>query len=340
MDAQAYLEKIERVIERVEDWSVLPAQPLVSVWMITFNHEQFIRQAVDGVLTQETLFPYEVVIGDDKSTDRTREIIQEYQRQYPDRIRLRLANENLHSQKIKPGIGVLSACRGKYIAMCEGDDYWTDPHKLQKQVGFLEAHPECSICSHRVAVVDEIGIQSLELPPPRYRKGISSIDDLLVYPGIHTCSTVIRNGLVTRLPEWFFNVKMGDVALFVLNAQHGIIGYVDEVMAIYRLHKGGIWSSTSASERLKNHVELYDHFLTYLDPKYHPFIRLGKSRIYLETAAIAINLGETMEAKRCLKQSIRSAPPHIHRYSIDQAVMFSRLYTPQLHQILKRTLRA
>lgn len=91
---------------------------------------------------QQTSFPYEIVIGDDRSTDRTREIVQDYQKCYPDKIQLRLAREKLYSQGLKQNIGVLNACRGKYIAMCEDDDYWTDPLKLQKQVDFLEAHPE------------------------------------------------------------------------------------------------------------------------------------------------------------------------------------------------------
>ena len=139
----ATLKRIDNLVDKVEDWSRLPVEPLVSVYMITYNHEKFIAQALDGILMQEVDFPYEIVIGEDKSTDRTRAVVCEYQRRHPDKIRLHLSRENLFRQKLA-GLGPLAACRGKYIAMCEGDDYWTDPQKLQKQVAVLEAEPEVS----------------------------------------------------------------------------------------------------------------------------------------------------------------------------------------------------
>ena len=117
----ATLKRIDNLVDKVEDWSRLPVEPLVSVYMITYNHEKFIAQALDGILMQEVDFPYEIVIGEDKSTDRTRAVVCEYQRRHPDKIRLHLSRENLFRQKLA-GLGPLAACRGKYIAMCEGDD--------------------------------------------------------------------------------------------------------------------------------------------------------------------------------------------------------------------------
>ena len=111
---KTYVDNIESLVDKVDDWSRLPPMPLVSVCMTTYNHESFVNQALDSIVMQEFKYDYEVLIGEDKSTDRTREIVEEYQRRYPDRIRLRLARENLYSQKLKPGLGVLAACRGKY----------------------------------------------------------------------------------------------------------------------------------------------------------------------------------------------------------------------------------
>lgn len=257
MDKQTYLAKVEPLVENVEDWSALPAQPMVSVWMITYNHEAFIRQALEGVLMQQTSFPYEIVIGEDKSLDQTREIVQDYQKRHPDKIRLRLARENLYSQGLKPSVGVLHACRGKYIAMCEGDDYWTDPHKLQKQVEFLKAHPECVICFHDVMVVYEDPQRESHRYCSPDQKEISTLEDLLAMHFIPTCSVMYRSGLVVDLPDWYFTLPMGDWPLLVLVTQHGHIGYLSETMAAYRKHQGGLWSGAGAMSNVERNVQFY-----------------------------------------------------------------------------------
>ena len=128
---------------------------LVSVLMITFNHEQFIAQAIDSVLMQQTDFEYEIIIGEDCSTDRTREIVIEYAERNPEKIRPLLHDHNLGLMGRYNFVAAYKMCHGKYIALLEGDDYWTDPHKLQKQVVFLENHPECSLCAHNTRIVIE-----------------------------------------------------------------------------------------------------------------------------------------------------------------------------------------
>ena len=118
-------------------------EPLVSVKMITYNHAPYIAQAIEGVLQQKTNFPFELVIGEDCSTDGTREIVFEYQEKYPDIIRVITSDKNVGMKK--NGYRTTKACRGKYVAFCEGDDYWHHPDKLQKQVDYLESHPECGM---------------------------------------------------------------------------------------------------------------------------------------------------------------------------------------------------
>ena len=122
--------------------------PKVSVLMIAYNEEQFVKQAIQSVLMQKANFEYELVIGEDCSTDRTREIVLEFQRKYPDRIRLLLAKRNLGASV--NWIRTLRGCRGQYVANLDGDDYLTSAHELQKQADFLDAHPECSICFHAI----------------------------------------------------------------------------------------------------------------------------------------------------------------------------------------------
>lgn len=126
---------------------------MVSVDMITYNHEPYIKQAIEGVLMQKTNFPFELVIGEDCSTDKTREICLKYKEKYPEKIKLLLPESNLGMTK--NFISTLTAATGKYIALCEGDDYWTDPYKLQKQVDFLEANSNYSCCFHRYDILDE-----------------------------------------------------------------------------------------------------------------------------------------------------------------------------------------
>ena len=120
----------------------------VSILMVTYNHAPYIEQAVNSILIQETDFPYEIVIGEDCSTDNTRAIAIRLQQQYPDKVRLLLHKQNLGYFGSRNFLTTLEACRGNYIAMLDGDDYWTSPHKLQLQVDFMESHPDCSLSFH------------------------------------------------------------------------------------------------------------------------------------------------------------------------------------------------
>src|SRR5690606_34031006 len=141
-----YSDHFNKYTTAIEDWSKLPVQPIVSVIVATYNHENYIKQCLDGILMQQTTFDFEIILKEDCSTDNTREIVKQYQKKFPNKIRLWLTNENLYSKKIK--LSGYNYTDSKYIALCEGDDYWTDPLKLQKQVEFLENNLDYVICSH------------------------------------------------------------------------------------------------------------------------------------------------------------------------------------------------
>ena len=165
MNFSQFVSRYQRV--PVEEYSnrVLEAvpEPVVSVQVLTYQHANFIRDCLDGILMQETDFPVEILIGEDESSDGTREICKEYAARHPDTIRLFLhRRENNIAIHGRPTGRFQSTytrfkCRGTYIALCEGDDYWTDPLKLQKQVDFLEGHPECVLSFHDGQMVDESG---------------------------------------------------------------------------------------------------------------------------------------------------------------------------------------
>jgi glycosyltransferase involved in cell wall biosynthesis len=259
-----YLQRIERLVDGVEDWSRLPDEPLVSVWMITFNHEKFIREALDSVLMQETNFPYEIVIGEDKSSDRTREIVCEYQRRHSNKIRLRLSRKNLYSQKLKPGLGVLNACRGKYIAMLEGDDYWTDPLKLQKQVDLLDAHQEYvgCFCVGRQFEDGKAEVQVFHIPQC---KSAFDIDFLRLLNGnpCLTASVVFRKATL-KMPSWFVKLPFGDLGLYLLLAYpDGKFRCLPDVMAAYRIHAGSSHGSVHCLGEWKRYVQIYRQHIVF-----------------------------------------------------------------------------
>jgi glycosyltransferase involved in cell wall biosynthesis len=221
--------------------------PLVSVCCVTYNHERFIRSALDGFLAQVTDFPVEVIVHDDASTDATPAIIREYAARHPEVIRPIYQEENQFSKRIKVGATyVWPRARGKYIALCDGDDYWTDPTKLQKQVDFLESHPDYVLCFHDVLVVDAEGRQlakSEHLPPPR--RDLSA--DELAKGGLVLTLTFCYRNVLRQYPPEFFNVFNGDVFLASLLGGFGSAKCLgDSILpAAYRVHPGGIWNSIS-----------------------------------------------------------------------------------------------
>jgi glycosyltransferase involved in cell wall biosynthesis len=266
-------------IDIFEDMSHLAAHPVVSVAMITYNHEPYIRQALDGVLMQEVRFSYELVIGEDKSTDRTREIVLEYQRRHPDKIRLRLARENIYSKGVNPYFSVLAACRGQYIAFLEGDDYWTDPRKLQKQVNFLEANAEYVMCFHNAEVVNYhlSKVESFICPGAMGTFEFTTSDVLRrgwFYP---TASLVFRNVGNMNVPEWVLSSSSGDIALVLWLSLHGKIKMLADVMSVYRRHPAGISLAADHQgyKKLANILFLFESFNRDTNRKYDADVLAG-----------------------------------------------------------------
>lgn len=216
--------------------------PKVSVVSITYNHEAYIRAALDGFVAQKTDFPVEVIIADDASTDATPAIIQEYADRHPDLFRpiLRPKNIGVHANFT----AVLSAARGEYLAICEGDDYWTDPLKLTKQVEYLDRHPNTMVCFHPVRVVyenqdqDRSGTRDSDFPPLSWCHDLS-VEALLARNFIQTNSVMYRR--LSRYDDIPPDIMPIDWYLHVRHAIRGDIALLPETMAVYRRHPQGIW---------------------------------------------------------------------------------------------------
>lgn len=213
--------------------------PKVSVVTITYNHEQYVRDAIDGVLAQRTDFPVELIVADDASTDNTAAIVTEYADRHPDRIVPVLRTQNIG---IAPNIvDALCRARGEYVALCEGDDYWTDPAKLARQVAMLDTDPGMAMCFHRARVVHEDGSADSQLPGPGI-VGPWSFDVLLVTNTLPTQSVMYRRKDYAGLPRDIFPV---DWYLHLYHARNGSVGFIDEVMSVYRRHEGGAWQDAT-----------------------------------------------------------------------------------------------
>jgi glycosyltransferase involved in cell wall biosynthesis len=240
--------------------------PSVSVLLVTYNHAKFVRQALDGVLMQQTAFDFEIVAVDDCSTDGTLGILQDYEKQHP-KLRVLPAPENLGiSRNYQRGF---AACRGEFVAVLEGDDYWISPRKLEITREFLKRNPSCSFCFHRIFRHDQHPETVMIFPPHWTVEQILTVNELATEnfsAGMSTC--VYRRAIIAGLSpqlweldvrEWFFNMVV---------AQHGPIGYVPQVLSVYRTHPGGIWALKSRAEKESELQRLLDSYDKFLEFKY------------------------------------------------------------------------
>ncbi|TVR41921.1 MAG: glycosyltransferase [Cryomorphaceae bacterium] len=219
-------------------------QPLLCVRTMTFMHEKYIESCLEGVLMQETTFPVKMFVHDDASTDKTREILQKYERAYPQLIKVYYQEENTYQLKRKHGTyhgrrrAFFDWIDAKYVALCEGDDYWTDPTKLQKQVSYLESNPDCSMSFHNVERLNEqTGTRRLFME--QYEKQDYEFADILKHWLVPTCSIVYRREMY-ELPDWWGNVSNGDYLQQLMLASKGYLHRIEGVMGVYRKHEGGM----------------------------------------------------------------------------------------------------
>lgn len=219
-------------------------KPLLTVCLLTYNHAQYVREAVDSILEQETDFAWQLVIADDHSTDGTQDILKEYQKKYPERIALILQKKNKGPEA--NWLDLISFPKTKYVLYAEGDDYFIDSSKLQRQVDFLESHKDYSLCFHPVRVVYEGMSKKDEVfptPQARFNKRSLRFDDLLQTNFIQTNSVMYRWRYATENIKDTYpkGIIPGDWYLHLLHAQTGKIGFIDRVMTVYRRHSLGLW---------------------------------------------------------------------------------------------------
>ena len=263
--------------------------PLVSISCITFNHAPYLRECFDGFLMQQTDFQFEVVVHDDASTDGTREVIEEYTAKYPDIFVPMYQTENQYSQGVRGMMARFNfpRCRGKYIALCEGDDYWTDPFKLQKQVDFLEGNPDFVLCFHNAVVLNE-RTKKERLFIEKYNKLTYDGKDILFDWYIPTASMVCRN-IEGSLPEYMKTAPHGDLGFQLYLLKFGKFRVLDEVMSVYRKSEHGITNSFNTLAYYKSYILQMENMNVYFNKIYsnqlksnifHAYSEIIKKRAY------------------------------------------------------------
>lgn len=232
-----------------------PAAPRVSVVLRTYDHARFVAQAIESVLIQRAPFPFELVIGEDCSSDGTRAIVERYAREQPELIRTVLPERNLgHGEILRLA---LNEARGDFVAYLDGDDYWTSPDKLARQVAFLERNPDCASCFHDVSLVyDEAGLPSGSVSPG-FGEERFGLEQIVMECFVPAPAMMFRREIAEALPGWVFDSAWIDWLIHIRSAQLGSIGCIPRPLAAYRVHRGGMFSGLDRVSQLEGDLDFY-----------------------------------------------------------------------------------
>lgn len=248
---------------------------LVTIASTTYNMEDYIADAIDSWLAQKTSFAFDILISDDGSTDRTCEIIRDYMVKHPN-IRL-ISSE--HIGKMPNFIRSLQESKGKYIALCDGDDYWIDPLKLQKQFDFMEAHPDFSECFTNSYVIDTVTgekrIAKTHLWDEATTEGLlmhRDDDNVQMSPG-HTSTFFFRNQFIQDYPRWMYGDVMTDFPLYMLMSRYGKAKFINDITSVYRHRPEGVSSKGFSYEKsIRRRISVYKNVNRDLHFKYKRII--------------------------------------------------------------------
>lgn len=259
---------------------------LVSIHCATYNHEKYIADAIESFLMQKTNFKFEILIHDDASTDRTADIIREYEKRYPDLIKPIYQTVNQHSIGRSISKINLERAQGKYIAICEGDDYWIDPYKLQKQADYFEGHPECSLCIHggyKVNASDKYIISNYRAH--KSNKNFTTEEIIRRGGGLFlTNSMFYPLKYINNRPNFFNNAPVGDYPLTIYLSLLGTVHYMDEYMSAYRIAVSNSWTTRNTStigKKIKHNFEIaamLDEINEYTLGKFEKVIKQTKNK--------------------------------------------------------------
>ena len=255
----------------ISDLSQIPSEPLVSIIVITYNHEAYVEETIQGILAQQCDFPIELIIGEDKSKDRTLEICLDYQKKYPTLIRVVTWHENVGANA--NFLRVWGRARGKYVAICEGDDYWIDPDKLTKQAALMEQSPSTMLCGAKVCILDNFKASSCgEVFGPPQMKEHFGFEDVIEEYLFHTSTFLLRKSEF-KIPACARSVHCVDEVLMAAAARQGNLRCLPDTVSVYRLHTGGIFSRLNSWGRYEKDIEWLEAISQFADGGYSRMAR-------------------------------------------------------------------
>jgi glycosyltransferase involved in cell wall biosynthesis len=276
--------------------------------MTSYQHERYVAEALDGILAQSTDFPFEVLVGDDASTDGTRAVIARYAKAHPDRIQTYFPEHNLGGGGKPLFAELIRRSRGQYLAQLDADDYWTSPDKLARQVAFLDEHPECSMCFHNVICHYEDG-SAPDAPYSGHQEALElGVGTLLDGCQVASCTPLFRREAIDPLPDWYFDLPWGDWPMYFIAAQHGRLWYMPHIMGVYRIHSNGMYNGSPELERYETLTDFYEHLEGIVPPEFEGQRRLGLSKAWVRRGLAHERLGEREAARTCLRESLRLQP--------------------------------
>jgi len=282
-------------------------KPKVSVATIAYNHVGLVRESIESALNQKVDFPYEIVVSDDCSTDGTRELLQQIQKEHPDKIRLILREQNLGMQW--NFARTLEACEGEYVAVLDSDDYWTSGQKLAKQVRFMEENPGHAISFHRVDVLFE-GQPERNLNIPPNAKPVSGLNDIVFSNLLASCATMYRRDRLPQFPDWYAEIHTYDWVLATLVLlEGGTAGFIDETMAVYRVHATNMYSRLDERNRLEKELAYYDRLMDLIPEQAKANAKFGKADRLYDLANNLRRTGEKERAKALFEEALTLESP-------------------------------
>lgn len=253
---------------------------IVSVKCAVYNHEFYLRQCLEGFIMQKTNFRFEVIVHDDASTDGSVAIIREYAEKYPDIIKPIYETENQYSKHDGSVVKIMNAaCKGKYIAMCEGDDYWIDPLKLQKQVDFLETHLDYSMCFHRAKIENEINKPNVFIHCSMIEDRDYTGDELFRTWTVPTASMIFRREVLNYKNITDKRILYGDIIMILRCAECGKIRGMSSEMSVYRIQNNSVTNSTALRKR---NVESYLNHIDFIKESFSCINKSTFRKLYSE----------------------------------------------------------
>jgi len=264
--------------------------PLVSVLILAFNHENYIRETLDNILGQQTSFDFEIIVHDDASSDATPKIIKEYQKKYPDIIKPILQKENQFSIGVKPFSNfVYPFLKSEFVAYCEADDYWIDSQKLEKQVAIFRRHKDIVICGHNIKIINEAGVKQKKI---FYKKPVASGDFKFAFHDefdnhfVHTATFMIKTSVIKQQPVTD-NWVSGDIQIILFTLSKGMGFYIDQKMSIKRRNLASIVHNEAYRLKVTDgQYKMWKHVLTFCPKKYRKLVKLKIAeydRLFIKT---------------------------------------------------------